>query len=68
MWWKLVQSTPSSYASALVVMDWREEEGPTVNELAHRLRQHEESLSSSLVTAVEKLSQEFQQFKEDIWE
>ena len=50
------------------VVDWKDEEGPTVDELARQLRQYEESLSSSLVLAVEKLpdilaeklSQEFQ--------
>ena len=35
MWWKFVRSTPSSYANALAVMDWRDEEGPIVDELAH---------------------------------
>ena len=35
MWRKFVQSTPSSYASALAVVDWRDKEGPTVDELAH---------------------------------
>ena len=37
MWRKFVWSTPSSYANALVLMGWRDEEGPTVNELARRL-------------------------------
>jgi len=36
-----------------------------VDEVAVRLRQYEESLSSSLVSAVEKLAQEFQQIKEN---
>ena len=35
MWRKFVRSTPSSYASALALMDWTDEEAPTVNELAH---------------------------------
>ena len=35
MWWKIVRSTPSSYANALAVMDWRDEEEPTVDNLAH---------------------------------
>ena len=51
-------------------MDWKDEEGPTVDELAQRLRQYEESLASSLILAVERLpdilaekrSQEFQRF------
>ncbi|GAB0208642.1 ubiquitin carboxyl-terminal hydrolase 4 [Grus japonensis] len=66
MWWKFVRSAPSSYADSLAVMDWKSEEAPTVDEVAGRLQQYEESLSSSLVSAVEKLSQEFQQFREDM--
>ena len=31
MWRKFVRSTPSSYASALAVMDWRDKEGPTAS-------------------------------------
>ncbi|GAB0206702.1 hypothetical protein GRJ2_003135800 [Grus japonensis] len=58
MWQKFVQSAPSSYANSLAVMDWKSEEAPTVDEVAGRLWQYEESLSSSLVSAVEKLSQE----------
>ena len=72
MWRKFVRSAPSSYAHALAVVDWKDEEGPTVDELARRLRQYEESLTSSLVAAVEKLpdiladkwSQEFQRFED----
>ncbi|GAB0207493.1 hypothetical protein GRJ2_003215000 [Grus japonensis] len=59
-------STPSSYANSLAVIDWKSEEAPAVDEVAGRLRQYEESLSSSLVLAVEKLSQDVQQLKEDI--
>uniref|UniRef100_A0A8D0FRR5 Uncharacterized protein n=1 Tax=Strix occidentalis caurina TaxID=311401 RepID=A0A8D0FRR5_STROC len=55
MWRTFVRSTPSSYAS-----------GPTVNELARRLRQYEESVSSPIIAAVKKLSQDFQQFKENM--
>ncbi|GAB0202194.1 hypothetical protein GRJ2_002685000 [Grus japonensis] len=65
-WQKFVQSAPSSYANSLAVMDWEDEEAPTVDRIAGRLQQYEESLSSSLVLAVEKLSQEFQQFREDM--
>ncbi|GAB0203205.1 hypothetical protein GRJ2_002786100 [Grus japonensis] len=46
-------------------MDWKGEEAPTVDEVAGRLQQYEDSLSSSLISAVEKLSREFQQFRED---
>ncbi|PKU30352.1 ubiquitin carboxyl-terminal hydrolase 4 [Limosa lapponica baueri] len=66
MWWKLVRSTPSSYANSLAVMEWKGEEGPTVDEVAARLRQYEESLSSPLVSAVEKLSWKIQQLEENI--
>ncbi|GAB0209137.1 hypothetical protein GRJ2_003379400 [Grus japonensis] len=59
-------SAPSSYANSLAVIDWKSEEAPTVDEVAGRLRQYEESLSSSLVSAVEKLSREVRQLKEDI--
>jgi len=37
-----------------------------VDEVAVRLRQNEDSLSSSLVSAVEKLAWEVQQFKQNI--
>ncbi|GAB0209767.1 hypothetical protein GRJ2_003442400 [Grus japonensis] len=66
MWRKFVRSAPSSYANSLAVIDWKSEEAPTVDEVAGRLWQYEESLSSSLVSAVEKLSWEFQQLKEDV--
>ncbi|KAK4818478.1 LOW QUALITY PROTEIN: hypothetical protein QYF61_014180 [Mycteria americana] len=49
-------------------MTWKDREGQTVDELAGQLQQYEESLSSSLwtcISAVEKLSQEFQQFKDN---
>ncbi|GAB0208325.1 hypothetical protein GRJ2_003298200 [Grus japonensis] len=66
MWQKFVRSAPSSYANSLAVIDWKSEEAPTVDEVAGRLRQCEESLSSSLLSAVEKLSQDVRQLKEDI--
>ncbi|GAB0188949.1 hypothetical protein GRJ2_001360200 [Grus japonensis] len=66
MWQKFVRSAPSSYANSLAVIDWKSEEAPTADEVAGRLQQYEESLSSSLVSAVEKLSQDIRQLKEDI--
>ncbi|GAB0202698.1 hypothetical protein GRJ2_002735400 [Grus japonensis] len=66
MWRKFVRNVPSSYANSLAVINWKSEEAPTVDEVAGRLRQYEESLSSSLISAVEKLSQDVQQLKEDI--
>jgi len=61
-----VRSAPSSYANSLAVVNWKGKEAPTVDEVAVRLRQYEGSLSSSLISAVNKLSQELQKFKEDI--
>ncbi|GAB0203386.1 hypothetical protein GRJ2_002804200 [Grus japonensis] len=66
MWRKFVRSAPSLYANSLAVINWKSEEAPTVDEVAGRFRQYEESLSSSLDSAVEKLSQDVQQLKEDI--
>ncbi|GAB0208045.1 hypothetical protein GRJ2_003270200 [Grus japonensis] len=66
MWRKFVRSAPSSYTNSLAVIDWKSEEAPTVDEVAGRLRQYEDSLSSSLVSAVEKLSQDIRQLREDI--
>ncbi|GAB0208500.1 hypothetical protein GRJ2_003315700 [Grus japonensis] len=66
MWRKFVQSAPSSYANSLAVLAWKTEEAPTVDEVAGRLHQYEESLSSSLISAVEKLSQKVQQLREDM--
>ncbi|KAK4825387.1 hypothetical protein QYF61_027153, partial [Mycteria americana] len=65
MWQKLVRSAPVSYASSLAVMAWKDGEGPTVDELAGQLQEYEGSISSSLISAVEKLSWEVQQLKED---
>ncbi|GAB0182827.1 ubiquitin carboxyl-terminal hydrolase 4 [Grus japonensis] len=66
MWRKFVRSAPSSYTNSLAVMDWKGKEAPTVDEVAGRLRQYEESLSSSLVSAVEQLSQKVQQLEENM--
>ncbi|KAK4806727.1 hypothetical protein QYF61_007525 [Mycteria americana] len=66
MWQKLVQNTPPSCANSLAILSWKDRDGPTVNEAASNLREYEESISSSFVSAVQELSQEFQQFKEDM--
>ncbi|GAB0207120.1 hypothetical protein GRJ2_003177600 [Grus japonensis] len=66
MWRKFVQSAPLSYANSLAVIDWKGEEAPMVDEMAGRLRQYKGSISSSLVSAVEKLFWNFQQLKEDM--
>ncbi|KAK4815633.1 hypothetical protein QYF61_005195 [Mycteria americana] len=65
MWRKLVQSTPALYANSLAILTWKDEEGPTVDEVASQLWEYKESISSSLVLAVKKLSGEVQQLKED---
>ena len=56
----------SSYANSLAVVHWKGKEAPTVDEVAVRLQQYEESLSSSLVSAMEKLAWEARQIKENI--
>ncbi|GAB0206493.1 ubiquitin carboxyl-terminal hydrolase 4 [Grus japonensis] len=63
MWQKFVRSTPSLYANSLAVMDWEDKEAPTVDEVTGRLQQYVGSLSSSLISAVEKLSQKLQQLE-----
>jgi len=66
MWRKFVQSAPSSYANSLAVVNWKGKEAPIVDEVAVQLWQYEESLSSSVVSAVEKLAREVRQIKENI--
>jgi len=66
MWRKFARSAPSSYANSLAVVNWKGEEAPTVDEVAVRLRHYEDSLSSSLVSAMEKLSQKFQRLEQSI--
>lgn len=67
MWQKYVQSVPSSYASSLAVLSWKGSWRQTVDELAVQLCSMRESSSAQVYTsAVEELSQEFQQFKEDM--
>ncbi|KAK4815719.1 hypothetical protein QYF61_006757 [Mycteria americana] len=64
-WLKLVRNAPSSCANSLAILTWKDGEGPTVDEADSQLREYEESISSSLVSAVEKLSQKVQQLEED---
>ncbi|KAK4817334.1 hypothetical protein QYF61_010237 [Mycteria americana] len=58
MWRKLVRNAPPSCANSLAILNWKDGEGPTVHEVASQLWEYEESISSSFVLAVEKLSQE----------
>ncbi|KAK4807032.1 hypothetical protein QYF61_000361 [Mycteria americana] len=60
-WRKLVRSAPSSYANSLAILTWKDGEGPMVDEAASQLRQKEESSSSSLISAVEKLVQRLEE-------
>ncbi|KAK4810919.1 hypothetical protein QYF61_013327, partial [Mycteria americana] len=66
MWRKLVRNAPPSCANSLAILTWKDRDGPTVNEAASNLREYEESISSSFVSAVRELSQEFKRFKEDL--
>jgi len=66
MWRKFVRRAPSSYASSLAVVNWKGKEAPTVDEAAVRFRQYEESLSSSLVSAMNKLSQKVQRLEQSM--
>jgi len=52
-----VRSAPSSYANSLAIVDWKGKEAPTLDDGAVRIQKYEESLSSSLVSTVEKLVQ-----------
>jgi len=63
MWRKFVRSVPSSYANSLAIVDCKGKEAPTVDEVAVRLRQYEESLSSFPVSAVEKLIKRLEKSK-----
>ena len=67
MWQRVLQSAPSSYASIMTGVTWKDNERPMVDEVAN-LRQYEEkSLPPySPVTTVENLFQEFQQFKDNM--
>jgi len=66
MWRKFVRSATSSYANSVVAVNWKGKDAPTVDEVAVRLRQYEESLSSSIVSAVEKLARGVRQIKENM--
>ena len=61
-----MRSAPSSYDNSLEVVNWKGEEALTVNEVAVQLWQNEESISFSLVSAMEKLSQKVQRLEESM--
>ncbi|KAK4819195.1 hypothetical protein QYF61_026811 [Mycteria americana] len=66
MWRKLLWNAPPLCANSLAILTWKDGDGPTVNGAASNLREYEESISSSLVPAVEKLSRKVQRLKEDM--
>lgn len=65
--WKCVQSTPTLHANPLTTLIWKDNTPLTVDEVSHFLWEYEDSISSSLISAVKKLSdkliQEFQQLR-----
>ncbi|KAK4811298.1 hypothetical protein QYF61_023350 [Mycteria americana] len=61
MWRKLVWSAPSLCANSLAILNWKDGEGPSVDEAASHFQEYEESISSSLVSAVEKLVQQLKE-------
>ena len=65
MWQELIWGAPVSYDNLLAVLTWKNEKAPTVDTVTSQLQEYKESISSSLVSAVEKLSQEAQQLKKD---
>ncbi|GAB0207353.1 hypothetical protein GRJ2_003200900 [Grus japonensis] len=66
MWQKFVRSAPSSYANSLAVMDWEDEEATMVDDMISRHWQYEEIVSSSVIVAVEDLSQKVQQLENNM--
>jgi len=56
----IVWSKQSSYANSLAEIERKREEALVVDEVAVQVRQYEASLSSSLISAVEKLSRKVQ--------
>ena len=67
---KFVQSTPSSYANSLAATGWKEEEAPTVNEVAGQLQQYKDNPSClcTHVSAVERLSEKSENLFEKLLE
>lgn len=66
-WRKSVWNAPSLYANTLTIIVWKDDKIPMVDTVGSLLRQYEENLCSSLwAFPVEKLSQEFQQFKDNM--
>lgn len=55
----------SSHANSLAVLTGKDVEGPTLDEFAGPLLEYEVKLSSSFVSAVEKLPRNFQHLRED---
>lgn len=67
MWCKFVWGAPSSHASTLAAMRWKDVMGSTVYVVSRQLQQYEENLFAPLracTVAVEKLSQNVHHLKE----
>lgn len=62
---RFVWNTPSARANSLAVLTWKDVEGPTPDECSGPLLHYGENLSSSLVSAVEKLTRSLQQLRGD---
>lgn len=60
---KCAQSTPLSYANFLTVINWRGGVPLVVDEVVHQLWEYKDSISSSLVLVVGKLSWSSSSFK-----
>ncbi|XP_061225806.1 uncharacterized protein LOC133221146 [Neopsephotus bourkii] len=66
MWQKFTQNAPSSYAHSLAPITWHDVAPPTVDEMIHQLQEFEDHLTPSIISTVEKLSQELKQLRDDL--
>ena len=66
MWQKFTWSAPSSYDHSLAAITWNDIVPPTVDAMIRQLREFEDNLTPSIISAVEKLSQEFKQLRDDL--
>ncbi|KAM9020100.1 Friend virus susceptibility protein 1-like [Ara ararauna] len=66
MWRKFTRNAPPSYAHSLATVTWNDIIPPTVDEVIHKLREFEDNLTPSIISAVEKLSQDLKQVRDDL--
>ncbi|XP_061225245.1 uncharacterized protein LOC133220857 [Neopsephotus bourkii] len=66
MWRKLTRNAPSSYAHSLATVTWNDVVPLTVDEMVHKLHEFEDNLTPSIISAVEKLSQDLKQLRDNI--